>query len=448
MHGIGPVGSNDEAAKWSAQVARNPADLIARHNLGTELYRLDRYADALAELDRAWREGLRTGETAMMRGHALARLGEFETAEIAYLDAIAIKPALTEPPKALAALRPQLKRGSDPLEGYRRALSGAPDTGILWIEAMGAAKGHKAWGLLLEWVKEAERRFGNDTVLEVFAANALSSQGRDAEALDRLLRAAADEPDFAPAHTTLAHIYLRLGEFRKAEAAASIAARLDPFDQSGWALLGTAWRLLQDPREDWLCRYDAFVLEIAVDLPPGLEDILNDRHQMQAQPADQSLRGGTQTAGNLFETGDMRIVSLANALRRTIGEQIEKLPVEAGHPFLSRNTGEVAFSASWSVRLADEGYHVSHIHPVGWMSSAMYVSLPPEVDGSSSRGALAFGVPDEALGLDLPPRKVVVPAEGKLVLFPSYLWHGTTRFHSVRPRLTVAFDLVPIEMSI
>ena len=76
------------------------------------------------------------------------------------------------------------------------------------------------------------------------------------------------------------------------------------------------------------------------------------------------------------------------------------------------------------------------------MSSALYVSLPPEVERGEG-GALAFGVPDAALGLDLPPRRVEHPKVGRLVLFPSYFWHGTMPFESAEPRLTVAFDALP-----
>ena len=47
--------------------------------------------------------------------------------------------------------------------------------------------------------------------------------------------------------------------------------------------------------------------------------------------------------------------------------------------------------------------------------------------------------------LGLPPRRVVKPEAGTLVLFPSYMWHGTIPFHSQQPRLTVAFDLLPDE---
>ncbi len=37
----------------------------------------------------------------------------------------------------------------------------------------------------------------------------------------------------------------------------------------------------------------------------------------------------------------------------------------------------------------------------------------------------------------------VKPPPGLLVLFPSYMWHGTVPFSGEAPRLTVAFDLIP-----
>lgn len=92
------------------------------------------------------------------------------------------------------------------------------------------------------------------------------------------------------------------------------------------------------------------------------------------------------------------------------------------------------------MRLRSEGFHISHIHQSGWLSSACYISLPPEV-GLGDAGALAFGVPDAELGLNLPPRRVVRPREGQLVLFPSFMWHGTLPFESEAARLTAAFDL-------
>ena len=34
-------------------------------------------------------------------------------------------------------------------------------------------------------------------------------------------------------------------------------------------------------------------------------------------------------------------------------------------------------------------------------------------------------------------------AAGRLVLFPSYMWHGTVPFHDAASRTTIAFDAVP-----
>ena len=95
------------------------------------------------------------------------------------------------------------------------------------------------------------------------------------------------------------------------------------------------------------------------------------------------------------------------------------------------------------MRLRGQGFHISHIHPSGWLSSAFYVAVPPEVAADGPGGNLVFGVPETALGLDLAPRRVVVPVPGRLVLFPSYVWHGTVPFESAAPRLTVAFDALP-----
>ena len=150
----------------------------------------------------------------------------------------------------------------------------------------------------------------------------------------------------------------------------------------------------------------------------------------------------TQTRGNLFDRRDPLIGRLVAQIRTGVLNRLRQLPDDPSHPFLSRKTQHIAFAGSWSVRLRSEGFHIAHIHQRGWMSSALYVALPPEV-GSGDAGALAFGIPDKALGLDLPPRRVERPQVGRLVIFPSYLWHGTLPFESEQPRLTVAFDALP-----
>jgi hypothetical protein len=85
-----------------------------------------------------------------------------------------------------------------------------------------------------------------------------------------------------------------------------------------------------------------------------------------------------------------------------------------------------------------------HIHPLGWISSAYYVQVPPEiVDSDVQGGGIKFGEPDIDLGDHGTARRAIQPTAGRLVLFPSYMWHGTVPFESDEPRMTVAFDVVP-----
>jgi hypothetical protein len=98
----------------------------------------------------------------------------------------------------------------------------------------------------------------------------------------------------------------------------------------------------------------------------------------------------------------------------------------------------------WSVRLVQGGSHVNHIHPEGWISSAFYVVVPPSVrpESNSQGGWITFGAPYFPIE-GLSPERSVCPKPGRLVLFPSYMWHGVNPFPDEAERISVAFDLVP-----
>jgi hypothetical protein len=86
---------------------------------------------------------------------------------------------------------------------------------------------------------------------------------------------------------------------------------------------------------------------------------------------------------------------------------------------------------------------VNHVHPQGWISSALYVALPERTaDDSEDAGWFTIGQPQDQLGLDLAPRTKIEPRPGHLVLFPSWMWHGTVPFAGGE-RLSVAFDVRP-----
>jgi hypothetical protein len=107
-----------------------------------------------------------------------------------------------------------------------------------------------------------------------------------------------------------------------------------------------------------------------------------------------------------------------------------------------RRDHRVRFAGSWSVRLRDSGYHANHVHPQGWISSALDVALPvPAAGDAPTAGWLKIGEAPRELRVDSPVVRLIEPKPSQLVLF-SWMWHGTVPF-SAGERLTVAFDVRP-----
>lgn len=440
-------GNADTAAElYRRAIEVDPEDVLSRHNLATLLREADRPADALAETEAAVTTMPVPPETATLHAHLLGDLARTDEAVKAYRDIIRHAPEAIDAHETLARLLPQIGRRDEALAGYREALATRPQSPVLWGSALRSAFALHDYPQLADWALQAERAVGPYPEVRIARAAALSRLGDHAQAIDLLRGVAAEVPDNGSAQQHLAHCLVAAGEPKQAEGHALAASRIDPHNQAPWALLTVIWRLLNDTREAWLADYDRLVMPVDLDAAPGFFDELSARltewHITREHPADQSLRGGTQTRGNLFDRRDPLVERLTAQIRTGVQTRLRALSDDPRHPFLSRKTNAIRFAGSWSVRLRSEGFHISHIHQDGWMSSALYVSLPPEV-GQGEAGALAFGVPDAALGLDLAPRRVERPRVGRLVVFPSYFWHGTLPFESEQPRLTVAFDALP-----
>jgi uncharacterized protein (TIGR02466 family) len=211
---------------------------------------------------------------------------------------------------------------------------------------------------------------------------------------------------------------------------------------------------LGDAREAALNDYSRHVRTFDLPAPPGYGSIadfnrhlartLAHLHRTQRAPADQSLRGGTQTIEDLFATRLPPVLALRTLFEAAIRDYVRDLPPDANHPLLRRNTGAFRFSGSWSVRLARPGYHVNHVHSQGWISSCYYVRAPQiSADTTLRAGWLQLGETDLKLAHGEHIGRMIQPREGTLVLFPSYLFHGTTPFDTDEERITVAFDVVP-----
>src|SRR3546814_3973861 len=103
-----------------------------------------------------------------------------------------------------------------------------------------------------------------------------------------------------------------LGRYEAALEVETRALEARPIDQQAIAYQGLAWRLLGDPRADRLNDYDRFISSRILQPPQGwggveqfnarLEQVLAALHMGNQHPLEQTLRGGTQTMGNLFRS--------------------------------------------------------------------------------------------------------------------------------------------------
>jgi uncharacterized protein (TIGR02466 family) len=290
--------------------------------------------------------------------------------------------------------------------------------------------------------------------MQSLLAYTLENQGRWDQAL-QVHAAAVNVAGSMPDHRiSYARALLACGRPDEALLQAKLGTVQMPFNQRALAYLTLCWRMLGDERDEMLNDYERFVRVYDVPVPKQFDNsaefnerlagVLRSLHVGKRHPAEQTLRGGTQTSGDLFLRPEPEIRDLVTSLATCVQDYVRSLPQHKEHPLLVRRSGSFDFAASWSVRLGRSGYHTQHVHPLGWISSAYYVQVPPEISASAAEGGgIKFGEPDIDLGAKGAARRIIQPEVGRLVLFPSYMWHGTVPFESEESRMTVAFDVVP-----
>ncbi|MEQ9663546.1 MAG: putative 2OG-Fe(II) oxygenase [Parasphingopyxis sp.] len=331
--------------------------------------------------------------------------------------------------------------------GYRAALAKHPADVRLWMDMIVAIARGLGHDQALPLYAEARAAAGDDPRFDNLEANSLTELG-DYRGAGLLYERTADE---AASFFRLPFIryLLKMRDFpRAAELGMELVEQGE--GSEAWPYVSIAWRMMNDPRWDWLegDRHLWKVIDIEGLRPelPALAERLRALHRWQTHPFEQSLRNGTQTDSVLFTRTDPEIASLVGHLRGAVRDYIDGLPpADADHPVLSARRGDFRFSGSWSVRLTGSGFHVNHIHNQGVFSSALYVALPDTIgdDEENHDGWLALGEPPAEFGLNLAPLSLVKPQPGRLVLFPSIMWHGTRPF-SEGERLTCAFDIAPL----
>ena len=417
--------------------AANPAHAFARALLEAGLPSIDAFADAVR---------LAPGTPEILLGLTAALIAERRVDDaIAGLErSVSIAPQWTQGHAQLSKLRWMQGERDGFTRSYDEAIAKMPRNLDLRRGQIIALLHAEKWHEAMEAVENGRATLGEHSMFDANEAVIYSELGKDREA-DAIFDRLADLDDATVQIRRIRH-FLRTG--RPADAAAALDPWLDRNDAFlFWPYASAAWRMTGDPRSEWLEGDPRLVgvYDIQDRLPP-IDDIartLRQLHTVRGEPLEQSVRGGTQTDGNLFQNIDPVIVRLREAIRATVAEHVAQLPErDERHPLLAPPRDRpVRFNGAWSVRLSGGGHHANHVHPVGWISSALYITLPPDL-GTDDAGFLVLGEPQAQLKLTLPPTRMIEPKPGRLALFPSWMWHGTRPF-GAGERMTVAFDVAP-----
>ena len=434
-------------------LARKPNYGAASHNLGALLVQTNRNKEAIEQLKHAADCGV-TG-VSLQTNHvtALMGLGQLEEAEAALDSAITSGNDDVQLLELITKLR--YMRGHENFSStFEQKIAKDAANPLLRIAyarlLQGADCFEKAENCLIDYIDSQ----GADAAIHCALAATQILAGNYEQALENTKAADALDGNNQRSLAVAIDAHICLGNADEAQTLIEQGRRQFPSDQWYLAMEATAARIQGADRYYELYDYQNFVQESVLDPPEGwssisefnndLLGVLQERHRFNTHPLDQSLRHGTQTPASLLWDTNELIQKFLNCLEKPIACYREHIGYAENHPLTVRNKGTTRLTGCWSVCLHQGGYHVNHVHPEGWLSSAYYVETPGEIETSDSRaGWLQFGAPRFPIpGAEA--EHFVKPEAGKLALFPSYMWHGTVPVKGTDTRTTIAFDVTTV----
>ena len=433
---------------------RFPTSGVAWHNLAATLGDLGRGEGSRAAIEEAFRRGLDASQSWSVYARALLALGRLDEAERAYAESLRRAPGAievaTEYANVIWMRRGDMHAAHAVLDGVFHA--GGSAAVLLMakaklLDASGNAAG--AAGLLAAGVE----RLPQDVPLLLTAAQAAVEVADISAAEGFMARAVALAPDRLDVINQATIVELAAGRPDRALDIARRGLAADPGNQSLWGWAATAARAAGDPLYGQVFDYPNMVRSYEIETPKGwptlaayladLAAVLHVMHPYAQHPFHQSLRNGSQTMQSITGATEPALQAFFQVIDKPIHEHIAWLG-KGSDPLRIRNTGDYLIDGAWSVSLRSGGFHKDHFHPQGWLSSAFYVEVPETaLDAGDKQGWIRFGRPPISTNPPMEAGHEVRPQPGRLVLFPSYMWHGTVPFSTEERRLTIAFDVIP-----
>lgn len=498
---LGHPAEGEALARRALQAARRkPEALSALADLALALERetgdsalLNEVATAVTTLDQAPSQGPREPSAAwhFRVGWARARQGKLDEAAHAFGAAVALAPDDVDSWRGLARARHSLEDVDGAIQAWQRVIALSPadweahnDAGGAFMERNDWARAEAAFAAAAELAPDQPIVVVNRATLEV-------RRGRHRDAIAALEACVARHPDYAPAFAGLGFALRDEGRLEPAIAAFRRATVLAPGDATAACALGRvlletgdaqaasvetqaflrqrpghagalalevqARRAMGDEAAVSYLMDPRFISAVPLAPPQGFADLpafnvalaahAAAHRTLLSSPASHATAGGLHS-GSLLVAPRGPVAAFEQALTAAITTYSRALPSLRGHPFVE-NRPSVAFFSIWCVVLQRGGHQLPHIHPEAWLSGVYYPQVPAAirvpVDPDDPSGCLELGADDLSGPTLVPPILIRFrPAEGLLVLFPSYFYHRTVPFNADGTRISVAFDLMPV----
>ncbi len=437
--------------KYHQVLVQKPDYKEAIIGLSKVLIQQNKYQDAIELL-----QGVMTSGPSSMAQYQSAlcyfELGKYEQSEQAFNQAIAINPSYLAAHVQLNEMLWQLGEQQKFGKSFFLVLTKTPELSSLRLAYIDMLINAEDYKQASQQVQLGLERQPNQSRLLYFKALLLANDGKVKDAFSIMQTIWQATSTFSHG-IELIKLSIKLTKYNVALQVISELKKEYTQNQLVLAYESTCLKLTDPDAYEAFTQVKHSIKAFELPIPDGydslavflnkVQEVLVSMHNTTTRPLQQTLRKGTQTPGRLLDREHPILAQLKWAYETTVSRYIAELPDDSEHVFFKRKCASFKITGSWSVKLEESGFHVNHVHPEGWISSACYISLPDNI--TDKEGCIRFGQSPLELGLIDEPDLIITPKEGILVLFPSFMWHGTLPFHSNEMRLTAPFDVVPLE---
>ena len=384
--------------------------------------------------------------------------GRYSECEAAARGALELEPANGNALHCLANALRATDRYPEAAEVYEKAVRAIPENPALWSNYGATLQTLGRHEEALVALRRAIDLSPGQAELHSNLGNAELASGHPDAAVSSYRHALRLDPDFAPAYTNLANALLQAGLAAETGDILRRCLEISPGNRKALAYLAVAASENGDlETRDRLMDFDGLMSSRQWQAPEGFEtleefnrtlvDHVTAHGTVKWEPVTKTTRGGSQT-GELLDDHPGPVAALEGMVRAAIADYLAAIPPDADHPFLS-TAPEDWHLTFWATLLEEGGHQAPHLHPTGWLSGVYYAAVPAAAESSPEHaGWIEFGRPPDDFPLETPvPTRMIEPAPGLMLLFPSYFYHRTLPFAGEGRRVSIAFDLMPAKES-